>query len=82
MEISGCNTPENNAWIHIRIDFLATGQYLELNPHQFRIIVDGTISQKYSYSSGISSVNRIEFGAYCSSTEKAYIDSIGFSWDE
>ncbi len=81
-EIDGVDAPQNTTWTHVRIDFLCSGDYFELNPHQFRVIIDGKISPYYQFSSSISSVDRVEVGSLSQATDKAYLDSIGLSWDK
>ncbi|MFX1257221.1 MAG: PKD domain-containing protein, partial [Promethearchaeota archaeon] len=74
-----CENPQINVWTHVRVDFLTSGSYLDLPNNKFRVIIDGKISAYHDFS---SSINYIIAGSFENTQTKAYIDSIGLSWDE
>ncbi|MFX1257243.1 MAG: PKD domain-containing protein, partial [Promethearchaeota archaeon] len=74
-----CENPQNDVWTHVRVDFLTSGSYLDLPSNKFRVIIDGKISAYHDFS---SSINYIIAGSFENTQTKAYIDSIGLSWDE
>ncbi|MFX1258835.1 MAG: PKD domain-containing protein, partial [Promethearchaeota archaeon] len=74
-----CENPENNKWHHIRIDFKVSGSYLGLPNNKFRAIIDGKFSPNYDFSGPI---NYVVIGSFENTQTKAYVDCIGFSWDQ
>ncbi len=82
-DVQGCGTPQNNTFHHIRIDFKGTGTYMGLGNQKFRVIVDGvSSSEDYGFAaSGVSSVDNLVIGALVNEKSKAFVDSIGCSWD-
>ncbi|MFX1320378.1 MAG: LamG-like jellyroll fold domain-containing protein [Promethearchaeota archaeon] len=79
--ISECGTPLDNQWYWIRLDFCTSGFYLGLNAHQFRVTVDNSSSNIYHFED-ISQVNKIRFESNVSAQGTAWIDAIGYTWDE
>jgi PKD repeat protein len=79
-EMSEVGTPTDNEWYWLRIDFCASGTYLNLSAQQFKVNVNGTWSNTYSFGS-ITQLNKVRIESGTSDTGTAWIDAIGYSWD-
>ncbi len=80
-DISGCGTPADDTWYHVRLDFCVSGSYQGLSAHQFKVYVNDSGSSTYSYSGGVADIRKVRFISGVSDKGTAWIDAIGFTWD-
>ena len=75
--------PANDTWYHLRLDFRADGApaYLGLGNSQFTLTVDGDQSNMYDIGT-VSSINKTMVTSGLADYGVAFIDAIGYSWDQ
>ena len=82
-DVPNVTAPENNKWMHVRIDFeCASGGYLGLGNDEYFITIDGIKSEKLLFEKKMDESDG--FGL-CSGVYATgfyfYIDSVGYSWN-
>ena len=77
------DTPINNQWYHVRIDFeCTTGGYMGLGENEWKVWSDGIESVAMALDNNVPNVNSFHWGTSTASTSyDCYIDAIGYSWD-
>ena len=77
------DTPIDNQWYHVRMDFeCTTGGYMGLNQYEWKIWIDGVESVAMPFFTDTSNVNWISLQtSTASSSYDCYVDAIGYSWD-
>ncbi len=83
IEIVGMPTPQDNEWIHVRIDFECDkGGYLGLGEDEFYLTINGTRSEKIPFEDDLEDINMFGFCSGVTATNfDFYVDAVGFSWD-
>lgn len=81
--IPNVNDPQNNTWIHIRIDFeTSTNNYLGMPQYRFIVRIDDVSSGVLSMPGPQSYINRFGFSTISADSDySSYYDAIGYDWN-
>ncbi len=80
IQVPNVNDAINDVWHHVRIDFLTSGEYMDLDPNTFQIIIDEIESGLINFAG--NEIERINVSADSDFAGiKAFVDAIGYSWD-
>ena len=80
----GVYDPVDNTWYHIKIHFRCNGapSYQGLNENKFRVVIDGLESEELDARIANNAVNKLTFTTTAATTVDAWVDAVGYSWDQ
>lgn len=89
MTIGNPIKPLNDTWHHVRLDFCIKDDNINkddscygLKSYQFRVSIDGNDFIYHYLNRDSELISSLKIGSFREAFGKAYIDSIGLSWDE